>query len=181
MRAYLITGNPGSGKSSLAAELARRGLIARDADDLASWEDSAGIAVDQPPDPDDDWRLAHRWVWSRARIEQSIAAAAVDASSMFFCGIARNQTEMLDLFDKVFLLVIDEDTQLARLALPSQSTSPDRTCAMKQQIRDGRPVFQAQMLSRGAIPLDGTAATRVVADTLLACLGFDQSASTGLA
>jgi dephospho-CoA kinase len=41
MRAYLITGNPGSGKSTLAAELTRRGLIARDADDLASWEDRA--------------------------------------------------------------------------------------------------------------------------------------------
>jgi predicted ATPase len=30
MRAYLITGNPGSGKSSLAAEPSRRGLVAVD-------------------------------------------------------------------------------------------------------------------------------------------------------
>ena len=49
MRAYLITGNPGSGKSALAAELARRGLITVDADDLAFWEDKAGVRVDQPP------------------------------------------------------------------------------------------------------------------------------------
>ena len=35
---------------------------------------------------------------------------------MFFCGIARDQAEMLDLFEQVFLLVIDEETRLARLA-----------------------------------------------------------------
>jgi gluconate kinase len=167
MRAYLITGNPGSGKSTLAAELSRRGFIARDADDLAFWENSAGIQVDQPPDADDNWRRAHRWVWSRGRIAQAITAAGSNAGIVFLCGIARNQREMLDLFHKVFLLTIDEDTQIARLARPSQTTSPARTDTMKQQIRDGRPIFQAEMLACGAIPLDGTAPTKTVAETLL--------------
>jgi len=42
--------------------------------------------------------------------------AANDTDSSFFCGIVANQSEMLDLFDQVFLQAIDEDTQLARLA-----------------------------------------------------------------
>jgi predicted ATPase len=88
MRVYLITGNPGSGKSALAAELSRRDLIAVEADDLAFWEDSAGRRVDQPPDPGDGWLLAHRWVWSRAQVEQCIAALSGGAGRMFFCGIA---------------------------------------------------------------------------------------------
>jgi adenylate kinase family enzyme len=170
MRVYLITGNPGSGKSTLAAELSRRGLIAVDADDLAFWEDNAGVRVDQPPSADDAWRLAHRWVWSRARIEEVIAASG-DAGRVFLCGIARNQDQMLDLFEKVFLLVIDADTQIARLAGPAHATSPVRTEAMKQQIREGRHVFQAQMLARRAIPLDATASPKVLADSLLAHLG----------
>jgi energy-coupling factor transporter ATP-binding protein EcfA2 len=170
MRVYLITGNPGSGKSTLAAELSRRGLIAVDADDLAFWEDNAGERADQPPGADDAWRRAHRWVWSRARIEQVIAAAG-DAGRVFFCGIARNQDQMLDLFEKVFLLVIDAGTQIARLAGPAHATSPVRTEAMKRQIREGRHVFQAQMLARGAIPLDATSSPQVLADSLLACLG----------
>jgi predicted ATPase len=32
MAAFLVTGNPGSGKTTLAAELARRGLVAIDPD-----------------------------------------------------------------------------------------------------------------------------------------------------
>jgi shikimate kinase len=165
MSAYLITGNPGSGKSTLARELARRGLIALDADDLAFWADSDGRPVNQPADVDDDWRLAHHWVWSRTRIRQAVTTTTGGAAtSTFICGIARNQGEMLDLFDQVFLLVIDEDTQNARLA---QATSPDRTDAVKQQIRDGRPVFEAEMLARGAIPLDGSAPPETIAGRLL--------------
>jgi shikimate kinase len=170
MRAYLITGNPGSGKSALAAELSRRGLVAVDADELAFWEDGAGVRVDQPAGADDGWRRAHRWVWSRAEIEQVIAASG-DAGRVFFCGIARNQDQMLDLFEKVFLLVIDGDTQIARLAGPARATSPVRTEAIRRQIREGRHVFQAQMLARGAIPLDGTASPQFLADSLLAHLG----------
>ncbi len=105
MRAYLITGNPGSGKSTLAAELSRRGLVAVDGDELAFWEDSAGTPVSQPPDPDDHWLLTHRWVWSRSRIEQSLAESRGHGRAVFFCGIARNQAAMLDLFEQVFLLV----------------------------------------------------------------------------
>jgi hypothetical protein len=92
---------------------------------------------------------------------------------MFFCGIARNQAEMLDLFEQVFLLLIDDETQMVRLASPARMTSPIRTEAIKQQIRDGRPAFQAQMLSRGAIPLDGTASPKMLADTLLSHLHPD--------
>jgi hypothetical protein len=73
---------------------------------------------------------------------------------------------MLDLFEQVFLLVIDAQTQMARLA----AESPLRTEAVRRQIRDGRRVFQAQMLAQGAIPLDGTASPKVLADRLLAHL-----------
>jgi hypothetical protein len=63
---------------------------------------------------------------------------------------------MLDLFGQVFILMIDEQTQLARLA----AEPPVRTGAARQQIRDGRHVLQAQMLAQGAIPLDGTASPK---------------------
>jgi adenylate kinase family enzyme len=174
MLAYLITGNPGSGKSTLAGELRRRGLIALDTDEMAFWADNAGRPVTRPANADSRWRLAHRWVWSRARIERSIAEAAGDADRVFFCGIAQNQAEMLDLFEQVFLLAIEEDTQIARLALPSRTGSPDRTEATRKQITAGRLAFQSQMLDLGAIRLDATAPPRLIADTLLTHLGLDR-------
>ena len=124
MRAFLITGNPGSGKSTLAAELSRRGHVAIDADDLASWEDSAGVPAETPPQVDEAWQLTHRWVWNRARLEAAIATSDDATGLLFVCGIALNQDQMLDLFERVFLLVIEADMQDARLA---RATSPQRT------------------------------------------------------
>ena len=44
---------------------------------------------------------------------------------------------------------------------------PGRTEAGRTADRDGRPVFEAQMLELGAVALDGTAPTATVADQLL--------------
>jgi adenylate kinase family enzyme len=171
MRTFLITGNPGSGKSTLAAELSRRGHVAIDADDLASWEDGSGVPVEPPSQVDEAWQLTHRWVWNRARLEAAIAASDDTTGLIFVCGIALNQDEMLDLFERVFLLVIEADAQEARLA---RATSSQRTEGVKQQIREGRPILQARMLAAGAVPLDATASPVFLADTVLALAHSDR-------
>jgi gluconate kinase len=165
VRAFLITGNPGSGKSTLAGELSRRGEVAIDADDLASWADESGMAVDPPACVDEAWQLDHRWVWNRDRVEAAIAASEHSSGVMFVCGIAVNQHQMLDVFERVFLLVLEAAAQDARLA---RATSPQRTEGVKQQIRDGRAAFQATMLAAGAVPLDATSSPALLADTVLA-------------
>jgi energy-coupling factor transporter ATP-binding protein EcfA2 len=79
MPAYLVTGNPGSGKSALARELAGRGVRAIDPDqdpELAHWEDADGRPVNGPPRPDEEWLRSHRWVWSRPRLEQVLAVGS---------------------------------------------------------------------------------------------------------
>ena len=42
MAAFLITGNPGSGRTTLAGELARRGFTALDTDRIAGGEAASG-------------------------------------------------------------------------------------------------------------------------------------------
>jgi hypothetical protein len=126
---------------------------------------SAEIRKQPPPQVNQSWQLAHRWVWNRAQLEVAIAAADDTTGLLFVCGIALNQDQMLDLFEHVFVLVIEADTQDDRLA---RATSPHRTEGVKQQIRDGRAVFQARMLAAGALPLDPNASPAALADTVLA-------------
>lgn len=177
MAAFLVTGNPGSGKSTLAQELARRGLAAIDPDydpELSYWEDDAGIRrskAEGPAAPDEQWLSTHRWVWNRSRLEDLLTQ---QQRPVFVCGIALNIDQVLDLFDLLFLLRIDADTQEKRLRAHDTSHPPGRSDAGRQQIRYGRPVFEAQMLKLGAIALDGTASTDAVADQLLALVVRDR-------
>jgi len=88
--------------------------------------------------------------------------------AVFVCGIALNIHQVVDLFERIFLLRIDADTQEQRLLAYDARNPPGRSEEGRQQIREGRPIFESQMLERGAIALDGTPPTSRVADQLLA-------------
>lgn len=137
MPAYLITGNPGSGKTTVALELTERGLTALDTDEIAGWETAEGRAVGQPDHPTEEWLRDHRWVWRRNHLEDAIRARATAGRPVFLCGIAVNQREMLDCFDLVFLLSLDDATQLERLDTVANA---HRNTAQRAKIIRGRPV-----------------------------------------
>jgi dephospho-CoA kinase len=140
----LITGNPGSGKTTMVAELTRLGNVAIDADDeIAGWVDG----------PD-----GRRWAWDRTRLEQAIRLAP----GLFVCGIAINLRDMLDLFDHAFLLSIDATTQLQRL-----ESAGDRDRSLWQPIIDGRPKFEEEMRTVGATVLDGRRSVSDLASEIL--------------
>jgi Dephospho-CoA kinase len=167
MKAILITGNPGSGKTSLASELARRGCAVIDADDLAGWETMSGEPAVEPVPAPDDWCLSHRWVWTRGRIEQAIRDRVHALPDVFVCGIATNQQDLLDLFDLVFLLTLDDQTQIERLDAPSNA---HRSAAERTQIIEGRPIFEAEMRAAGAITRDGRQSTPLLAVHILSAV-----------
>jgi len=117
MSAVQIAGCSGAGKTTIAAVLARRGLVAIDADDdplLARTVDAAGNVVErEPEEPDLAWLSQHSWAWDPARLDELIRAAA--PATLYLCGGADNQHELAGRFTQVFLLEIDEPTMLARL------------------------------------------------------------------
>jgi shikimate kinase len=162
--AFLITGNPGSGKTTIANELSRRGLAAADTDQIAHWETTSGQRVRRPEHPSDEWLRRHRWVMSRPRLEETIRTTTAGGQHVYLCGIAANQRDMLDLFTRVFLLSMDYKTQLARLNTPANA---HRNAAQRAQILQGRPAFEHEMRAAGAVVLDGSQPIPDLVDRIL--------------
>lgn len=65
-------------------------------------------------------------------------------------------------FELIFLLAIDEHTQIARL-----EAAGSRDAAARAQVVAGRPIFEAEMRAAGARVLDGSRPTARVADRVL--------------
>jgi hypothetical protein len=108
-------------------------LIAVDTDDLALWEDGAGVRVDQSLDAHHGWRLAHRWVCSRNRARTVHRQICLRRRTLVLLRNRPDQVAMLDPFEQVFQLEIDDGTAVVRLSGPARKTSPVRAEAIRQQ------------------------------------------------
>ncbi len=154
MSAVLITGCSGAGKTTIAAVLARRGLVAIDSDDdplLARTVDRDGNIVEEPEAPDLAWLSEHSWAWDPARLDELIRAAA--PATLYVCGGAANELELADRFTHIFLLEIDEPTMLARIDT-RQDNDWGRIGDTREHLRRFLPGYQAQLRASGAIPID---------------------------
>ena len=183
MTAVQITGCSGAGKTAIAAELARRGLAAIDADGdplLARSVNAAGIAVEEPEaseTPDCAWLSRHSWAWDPARLDELIRAAA--PATLYVCGGADNQLELADRFTHVFLLEIDEPTMLARVdARPDNDWG--RIGDTREYLRRKLPELQTRLRASGAIPIDARQPLDHVANAILSHRPADDLSGRGL-
>jgi gluconate kinase len=169
MSAVQIAGCSAAGKSSVAAVLARRGLVSVDADSdplLARLVDPAGAVVTEPPAaPDLDWLARHSWAWDPARLDEVIRAAA--PATLYVCGGADNQHEVAGRFTQVFLLEIDEPTMLARLDARRDYHDWGHIGDTREYLRRKLPALQDSLRASGAIPVDARQPLDQVVDAIL--------------
>jgi len=170
MGAVQIAGCSAAGKSTVAVELARRGLASIDADDdewLARFVDSAGAVVtEEPAAPDLPWLARHSWAWDPARLDALIEAAA--PATLYVCGGADNQHELGGRFTQVFLLEIDEATMLARLDARADHHDWGRIGDTREFLRRKLPVLQGSLRALGALPIDARQPLDQVVDAIVA-------------
>ena len=86
MKRILLTGMSGTGKSSVIAELRKRGYQAVDMDE-PGWSEYA---------PDGEW------VWREDRVQERLSCE--DGDVLFVSGCAINQGKFYPLFDNIVLL-----------------------------------------------------------------------------
>lgn len=124
MALYLITGPPGTGKSTICAALTEEGIAAYDADThgLACWRDRDTHALVVPEDPTCPPEFLRRNTRDIPR--ETIEALATQAQNkdIFVCGDPENEHELLALFTRAFALILDEQTITKRLAARTNNT-----------------------------------------------------------
>jgi len=118
IRNYLIEGVSGTGKTSVATELERRGyhVIHGDRHLAYQGDPQTGAPLDASVQPEDgDLAFGHRHhLWDIGKVRALVADRCHALS--FFCGGSRNFDQFIALFDGVFVLHVDAETLKARLA-----------------------------------------------------------------
>ena len=151
MTAVLVTGMSGTGKSTVLAELARRGHAAVDTDE-------GGWIVDVPQADGSTEPL-----WDEARIARLLDEHA--GRALFVAGCVANQGRFYPRFHAVVLLSAPEDVMLERLVTRRTNDFGKGEAERRAILRDLRDV--EPLLRAGAgVEIDTRAPVAEVADRL---------------
>jgi hypothetical protein len=119
LRNYLIEGVSGSGKTSVATELQRRGYHVVHGDRVLAYkgDPQTGEPLSSTAQGQGilDVGFGHRHhIWNVEMVKSLVADQ--DHPLSFFCGGSRNFEQFIDVFDGVFVLEVDVATLTRRLA-----------------------------------------------------------------
>jgi|SRR5579875_2906287 len=153
-----IDGLSGTGKSTLCAELIRRGQHAVDAD--AVFAHYADPVTGAPTSVES----RATWMWNGPKLRGF--ADAHREELVFICGGAMNQDEFADLFTNRFILRIDDETMRRRLRTRTNNDFGKDPAELAEQLELNMHVLEeAQRI--GAVVVDATRPISEVADDIL--------------
>lgn len=170
MALVYITGIETAGKTTVCNELRKRGHEAHDIDEgIAHYYDKVtgkqsewnGAAERRTK----EWHQTRAYMMDRAHVER-FAQEAKD-KTIFLCGTTQNDEVVLDLFDSVVYLYLDEATLRQRMSnrLETEfSFAPHEQEAVLGWHNSSENVYR----NRGAIMIDATRPINEVAETILA-------------
>lgn len=166
-----VTGNAGVGKSAVCDALKGRGLPAVDPDweGYCHWVDRASreVVVDPPYPAPAGWLDRYGWEISRERVAG--LASRMPRETVFLCGSAENEAEVWDLFDRVFCIVVDDETLRRRLLTRTTNAFGQNPEELAAALRHNR-LAESRYRGLGATIIDGTPPPEEVADAILAAV-----------
>ena len=177
MPLYYITGNSGTGKSTVRQELKDRGYQALgvDEDGYGDWIDRTTGAIIPFPHHDanldlHDWYRRHEWETSLPKIADLRRQADAQSEPIFLCGGASGDQKVLHLFDGIIALAVDEPTLRRRIASRHDNSfgkTPDELAI----ILAIQASCEAEYMRRGIPVIDAGQPIDKVVDAILLKLG----------
>lgn len=146
---YLISGLPGTGKTSVCQELQLRGLQAIDADKTFGLQAKNG------------------WIWRDQELNTALDDQASD--TLFVCGSASNRDQYMHRFTKVFILYVDSKTLKNRLTNRTNNNFGKDPVVLARQLRHNKGVKEYSV-KRGRLIIDATQPVTKVVDDILQCV-----------
>ena len=154
MKRILLTGMPGTGKSSVVLELVARGYRAVDIDE-PGWSEE---------------RVDGEWVWREDRVQSLLSTE--DAHVLFVSGCASNQVKFYRQFDHIILLSAPAEVIVERLLDRSNNPfgkRPEELAQVLGDLRETEPKLQRVAGSE----IDTTAPLSEVVEAVLRIAGVE--------
>lgn len=152
----LITGVSGSGKTTIAGELVKRGYDGRNMDaieGLCSWVNLAnGKSEPDNRENNPDWLETHDWFWDKDKLTELLG----ETDDAFYCGSSGNQDQFYSLFGKVILLEMNAELIKERLLNNNRDHSYGQMPGEMDTILDYFESFQDDARTAGAIVIDAS-------------------------
>lgn len=166
MKNYLITGVAGTGKSTIAKELRRRGYAAYDTEEGFSYyvDKQTGERCAYPARPSQEWYDRHERVFDEKILMNLLKKHA--GEPLFICSITANQSKYYGQFDKIFLLTAPDDVITHRLGTRTNNYFGRHPLDL-QRVIGRHQQFDDELKAVGAILVDSTQPIEKVADEIL--------------
>lgn len=169
MAIFFVTGFPGSGKTSVSAELRKRGFTSYDTDNIPGWahlfDRHTHKHIERKPRilPPHYYDTEAEWDWDKSKIKHLIKNNNGDA---FICAVMSNQAEFYKYFDKIFVLIVDSKTMENRLTTRKIRNFSEQPNELKDVLAKHR-MFERELKSHGAIAINATQPLKNVVNQII--------------
>jgi len=179
MSLIYITGIAGAGKSAVYEELVRRGYEAHEADNtLSNFYVNETGELSSPTtalERTAEWRKHNSWKMPKDKLLELKRTSV--GRPVFVCGVAANEEEYIDVFDKVFALDVDDETLKHRVTTRDTGDFGKSKHEM-ESLLEWQQTTSDYYQKVGAHVIDSTKPLSEVVDRIIANINMDTSGST---
>lgn len=169
MKNYLITGVAGTGKSTIAKQLRKRGYAAYDTEEGFSYyiDKRTGERCAYPKQPSPEWYQNHERVFDEKVLMNLLKKHS--AEPLFIASITANQAKYYDQFDKIFLLTAPDEVIVHRLGTRTNNYFGRHPLDL-QRVIGRHQQFDDELKAIGAQPVDSTKPIAAIAGEIISAV-----------